>query len=72
MSNVGSTAVRKAIETHQPMLGLHGHIHDSKGMCRIAKTLCLNPGSEYVDGVLRGIIVDLDESKVRDYLFTSG
>jgi len=72
MSNVGSTAVRKAIETHQPLLTLHGHIHDSKGMCRIARTLCLNPGSEYVDGILRGVIVDLDGSRVRDYLFTSG
>lgn len=72
MGNVGSTAVRKAIEEHQPLLGLHGHIHDSKGMCRIARTLCLNPGSEYIDGVLRGVIVDLDENKVRDYLFTSG
>jgi len=72
MGNVGSTAVRKAIETHQPMLGLHGHIHDSKGMCRIGRTLCLNPGSEYVDGILRGVIVDIDGSQVRDYLFTSG
>jgi len=72
MGNVGSTAVRNAIEKHQPLLGLHGHIHDSKGMCRIARTLCLNPGSEYIDGVLRGVIVDLDENKVRDYLFTSG
>jgi hypothetical protein len=72
MGNVGSTAVRKAIEKHQPLLGLHGHIHDSKGMCRIARTLCLNPGSEYIDGILRGVIVDIDENKVTDYLFTSG
>ena len=72
MGNVGSTAVRKAIEKHQPLLGLHGHIHDSKGMCRIGRTLCLNPGSEYVDGILRGVILDIDGSQVRDYLFTSG
>jgi len=72
MGNVGSTAVRKAIETHQPLLGPHGHIHASKGMCRIGRTLCLNPGSEYVDGILRGVIVDVDGSQVRDYLFTSG
>jgi Icc-related predicted phosphoesterase len=72
MGNVGSTAVRRAIETHQPLLGLHGHIHDSKGMCRIGRTLCLNPGSEYVDGILRGAIIDIDGGQVRDYLFTSG
>jgi Icc-related predicted phosphoesterase len=72
MGNVGSTAVRRAIEAHQPLLGLHGHIHDSKGMCRIGRTLCLNPGSEYVDGILRGVIVDIEGSQVRDYLFTSG
>jgi Icc-related predicted phosphoesterase len=72
MGNVGSTAVRRAIEMHQPLLGLHGHIHDSKGMCRIGRTLCLNPGSEYVDGILRGVIVDIEGSQVRDYLFTSG
>jgi hypothetical protein len=72
MGNVGSTAVRKAIEEYQPLLGLHGHIHDSKGMCQIGRTLCLNPGSEYVDGILRGVILDIDGSQVRDYLFTSG
>lgn len=72
MGNVGSTAVRKAIEKHQPLLGLHGHIHDSKGMCQIGRTSCLNPRSEYVDELLRGVIVDIDGSQVRDYLFTGG
>jgi Icc-related predicted phosphoesterase len=72
MVNVGSKAVRKAIEKHQPLISFHGHIHDSKGMCKIGRTLCLNPGSEYIDGILRGIIVDVDEKKVVDYLFTSG
>jgi Icc-related predicted phosphoesterase len=72
MTNVGSTSVRKAIEDHQPMLTMHGHIHDSRGMCNIGRTLCLNPGSEYIDGILRGAIVDMDGNKVKDYLFTSG
>ena len=72
MTNVGSTAVRKAIEDHQPLLTMHGHIHDSKGMCNIGRTLCLNPGSEYIDGILRGVIVDMEETRVKDYLFTSG
>lgn len=68
----GSTAVRTVIERYQPMLGLHGHIHESKGVIKIGRTLCLNPGSEYTEGILRGVIVDLDAKGVRSYLFTSG
>jgi Icc-related predicted phosphoesterase len=60
---VGSTAVRAAIERHQPLLGLHGHVHESPGSERLGATLCLNPGSEYGDGVLRGAIVDLEEER---------
>lgn len=72
MAPAGSTSVRTAIETNQPLLGLHGHIHESKGMTRLGKTLCLNPGSEYGEGILRGVIVDLSKKKIEDYLFTSG
>jgi hypothetical protein len=49
----GSTAVRQAIEKYQPLLGLHGHIHESRGVDRIGRTVCLNPGSEYAEGILR-------------------
>jgi len=69
---VGSTAVRESIETYQPLLGLHGHIHESRGVCRIGRTLCLNPGSEYTEGILRGAILNLDEKKVKGYALTSG
>jgi Icc-related predicted phosphoesterase len=72
MGNVGSTGVHKTIETRQPLFSLHGQTHSSKGTCRTERTLRLNPGSEYVDGVLRGVIVDIEGSQVRDYLFTSG
>jgi Icc-related predicted phosphoesterase len=72
MDHVGSTAVRKTIEKYQPLLGLHGHIHESKGSAKIGRTLCLNAGSEYSEGVLRGIIVDLHEKGFNDYVFTSG
>lgn len=72
MAPAGSTSVRAVIETNQPLLGLHGHIHESKGMTRLGKTLCLNPGSEYGEGILRGAIVDLSKKKIEDYLFTSG
>jgi len=68
----GSTAVRNAIENHQPVLGLHGHIHESRGFVKIGRTLCLNPGSEYTEGMLRGVVVDLDEKGVKNYLLTAG
>jgi Icc-related predicted phosphoesterase len=63
MASVGSTAVRAAIERYQPMLGLHGHVHESPGTERLGGTLCINPGSEYGDGVLRGAIVDLEAER---------
>jgi len=71
---VGSTAVRSAIEKYQPMLGLHGHVHESRGFVKIGRTLCVNPGSEYTEGILRGVLIqiDLKKKKVGDFLFTSG
>jgi Icc-related predicted phosphoesterase len=68
----GSVAVRETIEKCQPLLGLHGHIHESRGIRRFGKTLCINPGSEYSLGVVRGAIVTLDEKKVKGYQLTSG
>lgn len=56
--NAGSTAVRAAIERYQPALGLHGHIHESGGITRIGPTICINPGSEYGEGVLRSAVID--------------
>ena len=72
MAGVGSTAVRTAIETHQPPLALHGHIHESRGAVKIGRTLCLNPGSEYSDGVLRGAVVTLSERAVKRHQLLSG
>jgi uncharacterized protein len=70
---VGSTAVRAAIEEHQPALSLHGHIHEARGNCRIGRTLCINPGSSYEQGDLLGAVVDLDgKKKVKRFLLTSG
>ncbi len=56
---VGSTGVRQAIEEFRPLLGLHGHIHESGGEAKIAHTICLNPGSEAAFGILRGFLVDV-------------
>jgi Icc-related predicted phosphoesterase len=62
---VGSTSVRKVIEKYQPLLGLHGHIHESPGSVKIGKTQCINPGSEYSEGILRAYIIELEDGKVK-------
>jgi len=72
MESVGSTAVRQAIEEYQPLLGLHGHIHESKGHERIGRTLCLNPGSEYGEGILHCALVNIDEKSVRGFMLITG
>jgi uncharacterized protein len=72
MTNVGSKAVREAIERYSPMLGLHGHIHESRGSIKIGKTFCVNPGSEYSEGILKGVMLNLDEKGVKSHQFTSG
>lgn len=72
MVSVGSISVRKAIEEYQPLLGLHGHIHESRGTISIGRTLCLNPGSEYGEGVLRGAIINLDATTIKSHQFTAG
>ena len=72
MAPAGSTAVRDAIQRHQPLLGLHGHIHESKGTFKIGRTLCMNPGSEYAERILRGLLLDIDGNRVKDFMFTSG
>jgi len=71
--HVGSTAVRDAILKYQPPLSLHGHIHEGKGTSRLGRTLAINPGSLYEQGVLQGAVVELDERKgVRNYTLTTG
>ena len=72
MTSAGSTAVREAIERHQPLLGLHGHIHESKAVVKLGRTTCINPGSEYAETVLRGCIVNVGDGAVVSYQMTSG
>jgi uncharacterized protein len=59
VASVGSTAVKEAIMRYQPMVGLHGHIHESRGVQKVGRTQCINPGSEYTEGILRSAVVDL-------------
>ncbi len=74
MKAVGSIAVRDAILAHQPMLSVHGHIHESRAIRRMGRTLAINPGSVYGDGVLQGAVLDLDpkKKKVTRYLLVNG
>jgi len=72
MVPVGSKACRAAIERHQPLLGLHGHLHESRGTHMLGRTLCVNPGSEYTEGVLRGALFELKKGKLKSHQFTAG
>ena len=69
---VGSTAVRQIIEEYQPLLALHGHIHESRGEARIGRTLCINSGSEYNSGRIHGVTVKLAPSEVVSFQFVIG
>lgn len=69
---VGSTAVRSFLEAQQPLLGLHGHVHDSKASECIGRTLCINPGSEYTEGTLAGAIVTLSGNRVLSHQLVVG
>jgi uncharacterized protein len=69
---VGSTAVRDAILRYQPLLSLHGHIHESRGTQKLGRTISINPGSSYSDWSLQGVVVDLDGAKVKGYTPVTG
>jgi uncharacterized protein len=71
MASVGSTAVRDFILERQPLLGLHGHVHESKGGEFVGRTLCINPGSEYTNGNLLCALVTLKDHRV-EYQFVTG
>jgi Icc-related predicted phosphoesterase len=72
MKPVGSRAVRRLIEEVQPLVALHGHIHESKGETRIGRTLALNSGSEYNTGRLHGAVVTLGDGRVASHQFVVG
>jgi Icc-related predicted phosphoesterase len=72
MAPVGSTAVRAVIEKYQPLLALHGHVHESRGAVKLGRTLCLNPGSEYSEGILHGALVTIRKGEVVNHMLTRG
>jgi hypothetical protein len=69
---VGSHAVLELIEKYEPLLTLHGHIHEGKGTRKYKRTLCINPGSMYEQGMLHGAVVELKPNKVGNYILTTG
>jgi Icc-related predicted phosphoesterase len=69
---VGSTAVREFIEARQPLISLHGHVHDGRGTYEIGRTLSVNPGSAYPEGILNASLVELGEGTVLSHQFVSG
>lgn len=72
MASVGSTAVREFIESRQPLLSLHGHVHESRGVMKLGRTTCINPGSEYTEGTLLGALVTVDGGRVMSHQLVVG
>jgi Icc-related predicted phosphoesterase len=70
MIPVGSTAVRELIEQYQPLMGLHGHVHESPAANRIGRTLCINPGSDYHTGRIAGCLIQLRGTEARHQFVT--
>lgn len=70
-AHAGSTAVRTVIEEYQPLASLHGHIHESRNAVKLGRTIAVNPGSEYGEGVLNGAVISLKHGKA-SYTFTAG
>jgi Icc-related predicted phosphoesterase len=62
---VGSKSVRAIIEKYQPLLGMHGHIHECRGWMKIGRTQCMNPGSEYTEGILSAYLIEIDGEKIK-------
>jgi uncharacterized protein len=72
MIPVGSTAVADSIAAYQPLLSLHGHIHEGRGSTRNGRTLVVNPGSEYDQGSLLGALIDVRPGKVKRCQLVAG
>jgi len=75
MAHVGSTAVRDAVEKYQPLLSVHGHVHESKGTAgyvKIGRTHCFTPGSQNQSDILQGLLLDVADNKLNGHVFTSG
>jgi Icc-related predicted phosphoesterase len=72
VESVGSKSILRFMREHQPYLGLHGHIHESPGFDKVGKTTIFNPGSEYGEGILKGLIIELDRAGMKNWWNVSG
>jgi Icc-related predicted phosphoesterase len=70
--HAGSTALLDSIKEHQPLLGLHGHIHEGRGNIKIGQTVCVNPGSVYPEGILQGVLIKIRGGEIKGVQLTQG
>ena len=64
--HIGSRAIREILITRGPLISLHGHVHESRGIQYLGRTLALNPGSEYSGGTLTAAHIRAVPGKVID------
>lgn len=72
MISVGSKSILEFLKKYQPFLSLHGHIHESAGTQQIGRTFAVNPGSEYGEGILRGMILEIAGDGLKKWWAVSG
>ena len=71
-THAGCQTLVDVIKEHQPLLGLHGHVHEGRAKINIGKTICINPGSVYPEGILQGAMITLQEGAVARVSLTQG
>jgi Icc-related predicted phosphoesterase len=71
-THAGCQTLVDVIKEHQPLLGLHGHVHEGRAKINIGKTICINPGSVYPEGILQGAMITLREGEVTRVSLTQG
>ncbi|MFH1957843.1 MAG: metallophosphoesterase [bacterium] len=67
--HAGSESIRELVEKKQPAFHIFGHIHESFGQEKIRNTLCCNAACLWIKHILRGYILDLDNTSVREIKF---
>jgi Icc-related predicted phosphoesterase len=70
--HAGCQTLVDVIKEYQPLLGLHGHIHEGRAKINIGKTICINPGSVYPEGILQGAMITLRDGQVTQTNLTQG
>ncbi|MGH6736729.1 MAG: metallophosphoesterase family protein [Methyloceanibacter sp.] len=71
-THAGCKALVDVIKQHQPLLGLHGHVHEGRARINIGKTVCVNPGSVYPEGILQGAVITLQQGEITQASLTQG